>query len=490
MPDSPEPRILDPVTTGQTTWLPVAQAPEHVIDNIKADEKAAAKGKKSKAMKKKPPEKGFVNWDEKTFRKLMSSPSEKLVSSFNMRHGMLLNVLSRTDIDGCEELRRIISTSHETTVKKKELRRRGFALFRGLVEGGVLTIIPKAERSGAAKVVLNVELQDDFTMNQALGLYLIDTIPQLDKESPDYVVNVISLVEAILEDPTAVIRKQLDKLKSELVAKLKDQGVEYDDRMEQLDEVEHPKPGKEFIYSTYNDFVLDNPWAKEAAVRPKSIAREMFENWQSFEDYVKSYGLERSEAVLLRHLSEVYKVLVQTVPPSAKTDDLEEAEAFLGEILRGVDSSLIDEWEKLKNPDQKVEEGKPVATAKPVPFSRRKAEFERAVRHAVFDFVKELSRGNLAEALDLVVGEMTINELGAVMETHSEEHGFIRMDPEARSAKHYRAEAIDGSRKKRIEQVLVDSEELNDWCVVFELDVEKSDERNAVELELIQIRPI
>ncbi len=467
----------------------VAQAPEHVIDNIKGYEKAVAKGKKSKAMKKKPPEKGFVNWDENTYRKLIDSPSEKLVSSFTMRHGMLLNVLSRTDVDGCAELRRIISMSHETATKKAELRRRAFALFKGLVQGKVLSILPKEQRTGPAKVVLNVELQEDFTMNQALGLYLIDAIPQLDRESPDYVVNVISLVEAILEDPTAVLRKQVDKLKSELVAKLKDQGVEYDDRMEQLDEVEHPKPGKDFIYATYNEFVLDKPWAKEASVRPKSIAREMFENWQSFEDYVKNYGLERSEAVLLRHLSEVYKVLNQTVPPAAKTEDLEEAEAFFGDLLRGVDSSLIDEWEKLKNPEYVAEE-KSASPVKQVPFSRRKVEFERAVRHAVFDFVKELSRGNLTGALELVEAEMTIDGLRGAMEAHAIEHGFIRLDPEARSKKHYRSELVEGTRSLRVEQVLVDSEELNDWSAIFEVDVAKSDEKNEVALELIQVGAI
>jgi hypothetical protein len=183
-------------------------------------------------------------------------------------------------------------------------------------------------------------------------------------------------------------------------------------------------------------------------------------------------------------------VLVQTVPPSAKTDELEEAESFLGEILRGVDSSLIDEWEKLRNPDFVAGEEKAEVIKKAVPFSRRKAEFERAVRHAVFDFVKELSRGNLAEALDLVSGEMMIGELRDAMEAHAEEHGFIRMDPEARSAKYYRVEEIAGSRKKRIEQVLVDSEELNDWIVVFELDLEKSDERDEVDLALVSIGAI
>jgi hypothetical protein len=344
----------------------------------------------------------------------------------------------------------------------------------------VLTIIPKDERTGPAKVRLNVELQDDFTMNQALGLYLIETIPKLDREAPDYVVNMLSLIEAILEDPTAVIRKQVDKIKTALVAQMKEDGVEYDDRMDALEEVEHPKPGKDFIYQTYNDFVLVNPWAKEAGVRPKSIVREMYEEWSSFEDYVKNYGLEKSEAVLLRHLSEVYKVLVQTVPPALKTEEVEEAESFLEGMVREVDSSLIDEWEKLRNPDHDEDEAEPVPV-KDVPFTRRKSEFLRATRRTVFDFVKEISRENY-EAAALIVGgkAMGIREM---MSGYFEEHGFIRMDPEARSSKYLRVEG------DRLEQILIDEQDLNDWSVILEVDRAKSDEEKRVVLLLHGIGP-
>ncbi len=326
----------------------VAQAPDYVIENKKAEEKAAAKGGKSKAMKKRPPEKGFVNWDERTYQKLQDSPPERLQSQFRISHGMLLNVLGRESEDGCAALRRIIRDCHETSAGKRELRRRGFELFKALVGGGVLRILPKEERSGPAKVVLQDQLPEDFSMHQTLGLWLLDTLPQLDPEDGDYPLNVLSLIEAILEDPGAVLKKQVDKAKGELLAELKAEGVEYEERMERLMEVEHPKPGKEFIYATYNEFVLKHPWAKEAGVRPKSVAREMVERWESFEDYVKRYGLERGEGVLLRYLSEVYKVLVQTMPPGLKTDELDKAEKLLEQTVRGVDSSLIDEWERMR----------------------------------------------------------------------------------------------------------------------------------------------
>lgn len=332
----------------------VAQAPEHVIENLRAEEKASAKGKKGKIVKKKPPERGFVNWDEKTYLKLQEAPPEQLVSAFRVSHGMLLEVLGRRDLDGCREMRRLVSDSHETLTKKSELRRRAFSLFRGLVEGGVLTVIPEAERTGPSKVELHVDMQEDFSMHQALGLWLLEAIPQLDVDDGDYPLNLLSLVEAILEDPAAIVRRQLDKAKGDLLAELKADGVEYDERMEMLEQVEIPKPGKEFIYATYNEFVIRHPWAREAGVRPKSIAREMVERHETFEDHVKRYGLERCEGVLLRHLSEVWKVLAQTVPPAAKTEEVEEVESFLESMVRGVDSSLLDEWQKLKELEEQT----------------------------------------------------------------------------------------------------------------------------------------
>lgn len=484
-----------------TQGFVVAQAPAHVIENLKAERKAETKGKKSKVVKKQPPERGFVMWDEKTFRRLMDAPSEPLTSSFSIRHGMLLNVLSRRNEDGCAELRRLINICHESITKKPALRQRAFSLFRGMVEGGVLEIIPKEQRNGPAKVTLNVDLQEDFSLNQALGLYLHEAIPKLDREDLAYPINVISLVEAILEDPAAVLRKQVDKAKDELMAKMKGEGVEYDERMERLEAVEHPQPGKEFIYQTYNEFVVAHPWAKEASVKPKSIAREMFIEWQSFEDYIKTYGLQRNEGVLLRHLTEVYKVLSQTVPPAMKNEDLEEAEAFFEEIVRGVDSSLLDEWERMRNPDHTPEERREtVRDKKAVPITRDRKSFTRKLRARVFDFVKELSRGDYQTALELLAPnevepqpesvEWTIPLLTETMDPYYEDRERIRLDPEARNAKHCHINEIDGLRRWRVEQVLIDPQELNDWSAVFEVDLQECDAKGAVELTLNRLAPL
>jgi len=462
-----------------TSGTVVAQAPEHVIENLRLEKKAASSGKKS-FVKRKPPEKGFVNWDEKAFRRLIDAPPEKLSSSFQVRHSMLLNVLGREHDDGCAALRKIIKDSHEPPAKKKAHKKRAFQIFRGLVEGNILRIIPKDERRGPTKVALNVELQEDFSMNQALGLYLLDTIPQLDREAPDYALNVVSLVEAILENPDVVLRRQVDLLKGELIGQLKNDGVSYEERMERLEEVEWPKPGKDFIYDTYNAFVAERPWMKEAAVRPKSIAREMFENWQSFEDYVKTYGLEKSEAVLLRHLSEVYKVLSQTVPPMAKTEELVEAEEYFEDILRGVDSSLLDEWEKLKNPDYVPEAEKPAEERKHIPYTRNRPALTRALRNAVFTLLKAFAEENTSailsqiEPADAEGVAWSAARVDGLLDAYFADHSRIRLDPEARAAKHLR---IDDSQPRRwgVEQVIVDTDELNDWTLKLIVDLDRSD---------------
>jgi superfamily II RNA helicase len=472
----------------------VCQAPEHVIENLRLATKAEKSGKKS-FVKRKPPEKGFVNWDEKSFRRLIEAPPEKLSSSFNIQHSMLLNVLGREHEDGCAALRKLINDCHEPPAKKKAHRRRAFQLFRGLVEGGILRIIPRDERRGPAKVALNIELQDDFSMNQALGLWLLDAIPQLDSGAPDHALNVISLIEAIIENPEVILRKQVDLLKGEMIAQLKNEGVEFDKRMELLEEVEWPKPGKDFIYDTYNAYVAERPWMKEAAVRPKSIAREMFEHWQSFEDYIKTYGLERSEAVLLRHLSEVYKVLSQTVPPSLKTEDLNEAEAFLEDILRNVDSSLLDEWEKLRNPEYVPGQEKPASGSKSVAFTRNRPAFIRALRNAVFDLVKALSREDVAAVLDLIEPDDSNHNpwnrerVDDALNSYFDTHQRIRLDPEARSSKHTRI-LEESPRRWVIEQTLVDPDEMNDWSLEMIVDLDHCDSAGKTVLTLDSIAAI
>ena len=354
-------------------WV-VAQAPEHVIENLKLAEKSARDGKKT--VKRQQPEKNFVNWDKNTYVRLIAAAPEKLTSRFQVTHGMLLNVLSRKG-DGCAAMRKLIHDCHETPRQKQAHTKRAWQLFRSLLDRKIVEFVnPRSSRREEAqtasaecrvqnsessqslltsaateqKLRVNVELQDDFSMDQVLSLYLLETIPLMDPQAPDYALILLTLVESILEDPAAILRKQLDKVKDQKMAEMKMEGIEYDQRMEELEKCEHPKPNREFVYSTFNNFAARHPWVGQENIHLKSIVREMFEEFRSFADYIKLYELHRAEGVLLRHLNSVFKVLAQTVPDSAKNEQVREMELYLGTMIRQVDSSLLDEWEKMRDP--------------------------------------------------------------------------------------------------------------------------------------------
>ncbi|NJM38804.1 MAG: DUF3516 domain-containing protein [Akkermansiaceae bacterium] len=268
------------------------------------------------------------------------------------------------------------------------------------------------------------------------------------------------------------------------MARLKDEGMEFDDRIEMLDQVEWPKPGAEFIYTTFNAFKLRHPYLGSENVKPKTVAREMIENYQSFEDYVKTYKLERAEAVLLRHLGEVYKVLVQTVPDTAKTEHLHEAESFLELIVRHTDSSLLDEWQAMTtrsvgvsptNISSAPSPESQLATFKSkIPYIKNKIAFTRHLRNHILTLVTALSRYDTEAALSLIAhhdsdGKLWSNErLLQQLNTYHAARHQIRLDPEARNARHTHI-SEDGLT---ICQTLIDPDDLNDWSLQLTLDLE------------------
>ena len=370
-------------------------------------------------------------------------------------------------------------------------------MFISLVRGGVFSIIPHADREENTqnKVKLHVDLQDDFSMNQTLGLYLLETIPELDQEDPNYALNVISLVESILEHPMAVLKAQVNKAKSELVAEMKEDGVEYDDRMERLEEVTHPMPGKGFIYDTFNAFRAKHPWVQSESIRPKSVAREMFADYMSFEDYIKHYKLERSEAVLLRHLSDVYKALSQTVPPALKTEEILDAELYLKDHLINVDSSLIDEWELMRNPDYIPEEKRPTQKSD-IPYTQDKKRLTKQVREKIFTAVKYLAHDNLTELLPLFTAKdpedtaWNLQRLDPILDDYFTDHHNIRLDPEARNLKHFKMEETNDSNQLKITQTICDDDNSNDWSITALLDLAESNNQEQPILILDSISSI
>ena len=545
----------------------IAQAPDYMVENKRAEEKAAGDPKKQKKLVKQRAPEGSVGWDIKTFERLQTAPSEGLVSRFDISHGMLLLVLSR-ESDGCRAMKQLIADCHETPHKKRALRQRAWQLFRALLDRKIVEFIPPAP--SGRKLRVNVELQDDFSLHQALSLYLIDTLPLLPSapraasgtglpprdsapaspspESPpspaspapspsDYPFDVLTLCEAIVEDPDQILRRQIDKLKGEKIMELKEAGVPYEERMEKLEAIEHPKPLREFLYETFNAFAAAHPWINQENVRPKSIAREMFERYRSFSDYVKDYGLERSEGLLLRHLSQVWKVLSQTVPESAKTEEVVEMEDYFRELIRGIDSSLLEEWERLKNPDfvaaAPSDSDKP---ARPASFdlTRDAPAFRRLVRTAIFGFLQDVAAREFDSALSrLRTGEAAApadhdpvspdaRQLGAAFAPYFDAHTRFRLDPEGRSAKHTHwseettpseVERVDpnalsaselprapgtalptrdsaAGKHWRVAQVLIDTEEHNDWEATFTVDLAASRAENRAVVSFRGVQPI
>ena len=475
-------------------WV-VAQAPEHVIEN----QRLAAKANGKKFVKRQPPEKGYVPWDEQTFRRLIDAQPERLVSRFQVSHGMLLNVLSRPT-DGCRALRELIKGCHDGERDRKNHLKRAWQLFRPLVERGIVEFVPPSA-PGMAKLRVNAELQSDFSMDQTLSLYLLDTWRLLDRESPVYALDLLTLVESILENPELILRAQLNKARSRRLAELKAEGVEYEKRMDELDKVEYPKPLREFVYETFNEFALRHPWVGQENIRPKSIAREMFEEFRTFSDYVKEYDLQRVEGLLLRHLNSTYKVLAQTVPESAKTDEVRDMETYLGALIRQVDSSLLDEWEKLRDPDfrpEEVEEQRPPGAEEAArDITRDHKAFTALVRNRVLSFLAAFAKGWHAEALAVLSGEgseqaptdpegerWTEDRLAERLSAYLVEHDGIRLDAEGRNARNTNVEAVPERGAWRVEQMIqeasarsaedADDEARNDWSAIFEVDLSAS----------------
>lgn len=477
-------------------WV-VVQAPEHVIENIKLEEKEARGGKKG--VKRKPPEKNFVNWDKNTFARLIVAPPERLTSRFQVSHGMLLNVLSRKG-DGCTAMRRLIQRSHETPKAKKAHFQRSWQLFRSLLDRKIVEFIPKTEEGAYLRV--NVELQDDFSMDQVLSLYLFETLPLLDPQAPDYPLVLLTLVESILENPEIILRKQLDKVKTEKMAEMKMEGLEYDQRMEELEKLEYPKPNREFIYSTFNAFADRHPWVGQENIRPKSIAREMFEMFRCFSDYIKDYELQRAEGLLLRHLSRVHKVLTQTVPDSAKNDVVREMELYLGTMIRQVDSSLIEEWERMRDPNYQAkaetpEVRPPGAEEAAADVTRDVKAFTASIRNRIFTVLRGLVIGDYEQAIahlnspqDMDGNPWTPERLDQVLDPYYAEHERICLEPEARNQRHTYVLPAEDKKTWRVQQMLVDPEAHNDWVAEFEVDLAASRAASEPVLRLRRIGPL
>lgn len=504
------------------------QAPEHVVDNLEAERKAAEKGRK-KVVKKKQPDRGYAHWNEDTFERLVDGEPESLQSHFHVTHQMVMQLLDRpvvyeasdtdpdgTPIDGCAALRHLLTHNHETRKRQRGHIRRAISIYRSLVDADLLEFPPDPDELGR-RVRVNFDLQDEFALHQPLSLWAVEAIGHLGAAESDaarhdargdgdgtarhdggdvefdsadpapgafapeqasfdpltHALNVVSIIEAVQESPGVIIAAQVNRARDELMAEMKAAGVEYEERMERLAQVEPPKPNRDWTYADFDAFRARHPWVGSDNVKPKSIAREMFERSMTFGEYVQFYGLKRSEGVVLRYLSDVYKGLVQNVPGEHRTDDLDDIEAWLGAVVRQVDSSLIDEWERLLHPDDESATAvRPAAAAERTIVDDERA-FRVMVRNTLFDWVQRLARDQGLDALlDDADGERwpSADDIRAALGGYWDEFDRIEVDADARSGALFVYDHASG----RATQILHDPEAAHEWRVEAVVDLAAS----------------
>ncbi|MEQ8840532.1 MAG: DUF3516 domain-containing protein [Acidimicrobiales bacterium] len=434
----------------------LVQAPEHVVENKRAEAKAAVDPKKKKKLvKKKPPERGYAHWDGDTLVRLSEGTPETLSSSFAVSHAMMLNVLDRPG-DGCAAMKQLLTDNHETRKAQRGHIRRAIAVYRSLVDAEIIDTDP---------LRVNLDLQDDFRLNQPLSLFVVEALDGLDPDAPDYHLQILSLVESVLADPMVILIAQKDKAKDTLISELKSQGVEYEERMNRLEEVTWPRPEADFIEPAFEIFARHHPWVGRERVSPKAVAREMLEFAETFNQFVARYGLKRSEGLVLRYLTDVYKTLLQTVPMDRSNDDLDDVIEWLGAMIRRVDSSLIDEWERLRNPDP--EAPTPETTDEPDDITANRRAFRVLVRNELFRFVTELANRRSALLADDIA-------------PYWDEHEWIGIDADARSGEWFDFDRnADGSTTPDAStcmatQTLLDPSGHHEWVLEAEVDLEAS----------------
>lgn len=464
-----------------TAGTVVVEAPEHEVENLKQFAKVADDPKKRrKLVRRKVPE-GMVPWSEKTMARLIDATPEPLNSNMKVTTAMILDVVDRPG-DPFIAMRRLLTENHEPRKRQLRLIREAVGIARSLLQAGVLERLPEPESDGR-RYRLTVDLPRDFALNQPLSTFALAAVDTLDTASETYALDVVSVIEATLEDPRQIMAAQLKKARGEAVAAMKAEGIEYDERMELLDEVTYPKPLHELLGHAYEVYLQTNPWAADGQLSPKSVVREMWERAMTFREYVSQYGLTRSEGAVLRYLSDAFKALRSGVPAAARTEELNDIVEWIGELVRQVDSSLLDEWEQLTSPDQPHDV--PVAVpARPRPLTGNERAFTAMVRNALFRRVELFSRRrwyDLGE-LDAASG-WTSERWQEVGEEYFGEHDDVGTGADARGPALLMIDRQPGVWQVR--QILDDPAGDHDWAFLAEVDLEASDEEGAAVLRLV-----
>jgi hypothetical protein len=469
----------------------VCQAPEHVIEKKRAEAREAS-GKRRKKDRRKGPPPGSVTWSAETFHMLCEKPPEMLESRFSIRHGMVVALLQRGAEQGLRgsgyrELIELVDLSFETPAQKRRLRREAALLFRSLRRAGIVRIERTGKDEGPVARV-DADLQRDFGLHHTLSLYLVDAVAALDRASADYALDVVSIAEAILESPRALLLAQARRRKAELIARLKAEGVPYEERIARLDAVTWDKPIEEFLHATFDLFAEHHPWVRSDSIRPKSIAREMWEGFLGFEDYVRRYEVARMEGVLLRYLAQVHATLARNLPEAARDDEVIEVIEYLRAMLARVDSSLLEEWESLVDPSVAPAPSVPDATPR-TPRRIDERTLGARIRAEMHQLLQALARRDFAAASTCIANEdWDADRLEEETAALYELLGGIRIDPVARRGHWTRIERR-GPLEFEVVQTLVDGEGEGASQIEAEVVLEEARLPTGPALRLVGVRP-
>ena len=467
-----------------TAGTVVVQAPDHEVENLKQFAKVADDPKKRrKLVRRKVPE-GMVPWSEKTMTRLVDAAPEPLTSNMRVSTAMILDVVDRPG-DPFAAMRRLLTENHEP--RKRQLRhiREAVGIARSLLQAGVVERLDEPEADGR-RYRLTVDLPPDFALNQPLSTFALAAVEVLDaaaENSATFALDVVSVIEATLEDPRQIMAAQLKKARGEAIAAMKAEGIEYDERMELLDDVTYPKPLEELLGHAYEVYLQSNPWAADGQLSPKSVVREMWERAFTFREYVSVYGLTRAEGAVLRYLSDAFKALRSGVPAAARTEELTDIVEWLGELVRQVDSSLLDEWEELTSPDQPLDA--PVAVpARPRPLTGNERAFTAMVRNALFRRVELFARRRWYDLGELDAASGWRSERWQeVGDAYFAEHDDVGIGADARGPALLIIDRQPG--EWRVRQILDDPAGDHDWGFEVEVDLEASDEEGVAVLRVV-----
>ncbi|APX32236.1 DEAD/DEAH box helicase [Brachybacterium sp. P6-10-X1] len=475
----------------------VVQAPIWTIEfereraKHRAREDAGKVSNSAKKRKKEPKPKipdGAVSWSEANMTKLVENAPESLRPHLKITAGMELALISRPG-DAIAAGRHLIMTSHQTRTQKLALIKDALAILKGLRDAEIIEVLPEPDHLGR-RLVLVEDLQLDFTMNQPLAPFAIAMIDTLDEESQSLTMDTVSIIEAILEDPRQILLAQQNAAKGELLAELKADGVEYTERMAQLDEVTWPKPLEEDLEAALEIYAKARPWVRVEDLSPKSVVREIHETGQTFSEFVQRYGLQRSEGIVLRYLSDAYQALRRTIPQDLRTEELEDLIEWLGVLVRGIDSSLLDEWEALSHPEDAEQDGaSEIRPSSPRGLSAQTKVLRTMVRAAMWQRVEHFAferEQRLAE-LDGDSG-WDRPAWAKAMDAYYDTYDDVGIDGPARSPQ--LLQITEESKLWRIRQVLADPEGNHDWAIEAELDLEATDEAGEPVLEITHVGDI